>query len=243
MNKGLVRSFLLLFGKMLNHDNNPKILFYHDIGKRYTDMGTEPKIFWAQMEMIRGLKHKICFDDGFRGIWDEREKFRDNGIQPTVFLAVRLIGQVGYLNWDEIRILERDYQFIFQCHTWSHQTLIGPMIDESPKEKRDEDWYKRELVESKKEIERQLGHEVTELCFPVGYFSTDIIERCQNAGYHRLYSSVPGNQGEGVCGKWRGFVEPRCLCQFLSLFEFGCVINGGLNFFDRRYFRKHFINR
>ena len=190
----------------------------------------------------RDMGCRVCFDDGFRGIWDSRERFLEQKVRPTVFLAVRLVGQPGYLTWGEIRRLEHDFGFVFQCHTWSHQTLAGPMIDESPKEERTVAWFRRELVESKIEIANQLGHDVSELCFPVGYFNDDVIRRCQDAGYVKVYSSIPGNAGTGVCGRWEGYVEPRCLCQFLSTREFEYVLGGGMNLLARRYFRMHYVS-
>ena len=229
--KALIKTVLLMVGAVIRHDARAKVVFYHDVGRRYTPMGTEESVFWAHMKLLRP-DDVVCFDDGFRGIWDARELFRQRNLRPKVFIAVRLVGQAGYLTWDEIRELQNEYGFDFQSHTWSHQTLAGSMIDESPKEERTEAWYERELVESRHEISHQLGREVSELCFPAGYFSKEVVDRCRKAGYRRVYASYPGNVGPD-------FVQPRCLVQFMLPCGVRAVLNGGMNILKRRYFARH----
>ena len=232
---------LLIRGLAFVHkDDSPKVFFYHDIGKRYTPMGTEVDIFFSHMKYMR-KGDVLCFDDGFRGIWDEREGVsrveRAEHKKKIVFLAVGLIGRSGYLTWDEIRELQDKYGFEFQCHTWSHQTLAGPWNDEEPvpTEGRTEEWYRHELVDSKAELERRLGKKVTALCFPVGYFSDDVISRCTAAGYEKVYASYPGNIVDA-------YVQPRCLVQNMSVGEFKSVLNGGMNLLGRRYLKRHKVD-
>lgn len=226
-----IKTLLFLLYALVRRDARPKVVFYHDVGMSNTPMGTPRKMFWRHMSMVR-KDDVICFDDGFRGVWDEREEFKTQGIRPKMFVAPRLVGHDGYLNWDEIRELKRDYGFEFQCHSWSHQTLVGPMIDESPKEERTDAWYHRELIESKEKISIEIGTTVNELCFPVGYFNDALIERCKDAGYRKAYVSYPGNVGND-------FVQPRCIAQDLGVFGFWAMLRGGMNVFKRRYYRVH----
>ena len=195
-----------------------------------TPMGTPRDIFWQHMDFLRP-GDVVCFDDGFRGIWDEREEFKKRCIVPKVFIAPRLVGEKGYLAWNEIRTLQNDCGFDFQCHSWSHQTLVGPMIDESPKSERTEAWYRHELVDSKAKIEQETGHPCAELCFPVGYFSDALLERCRAAGYAKVYASYPGNRTDD-------YVQPRCLVQGLNARAFKAVLNGGMNILRSRYLRR-----
>ena len=237
--KRLIKGLLLLLGAVVRFNRAPKVVFYHDIGTAYTPMGTPTNVFWKHMAILnedrkKGIVHQVCFDDGFRGVWDEREHLRSAGIVPKVFIAVRLVGTPGYLTWDEIRTLKRDYGFDFQSHTWSHQTLAGPMIDESPIEERTEEWFNRELAGSRTELTQRLGCEVDELCFPAGYFSDELIERCRRAGYRRLYSCLPGDITDD-------YMQSRNLVQDLTPFEFRLTLCGGMNILRNHFIRRHCV--
>lgn len=233
--KRKLKTLILWLNALVQRDASPKCIFYHDVSKDYTPMGTESNVFWAHMAQLR-TGDLVCFDDGFRGVWDERDTFKAQKIYPKVFLAVDLVGQPNYLTWAEILTLQKDYGFDFQCHTWSHQTLTGPYNDEVPKpsEGRTEAWIEHEIVESKRELEVRLGKSITELCFPVGYFSDETIKRCEQVGYQRVWASYAGNLSDG-------YVQSRCLCQDLSAFEVKCVLNGGMNPLANRYLKMHKI--
>lgn len=250
MNK-LIKNSMFRFLAMVCRNDGPKVVYYHDIGTKYTNMGTVTELFQAHVataiengftfvgsaeDLTEERRLQICFDDGFNGIWDERMWLASQDIHPIVFIAIDLVGKPGYLTWDKIRELQNEYGVHFQCHTWSHQTLAGPWNGEVaiPQEGRTDEWYRHELIDSKAELERQLGKKVTALCFPVGYFSDDVIRRCKAAGYEKVYASYPGN----VTG---GYILPRCLVQGLSESGFKCVLRGGMNLFKNRYLRMHKI--
>lgn len=259
----LVKHILLLVNAMLHRDTSPKVVFYHDIGQTYTSMGTPVNLFEAHMSYLKGLNihsatttsnynyHEVAFDDGFHGIWDHRELLRKYDIHPIVFIAVALVGQPGYLAWDEIRTLQNDYGVNFQCHTWSHQTLIGPVNTDLPIPSdpnfRTDAWYHHEVVDSKNELEKQLGKQVDFLCFPVGYFSDDVIKRCAATGYTNLYASFPGNKDDAnsilhlQSTPTPTRLIPRCLCQSLSLADFKLVLAGGMNPMRKRYLKMHYV--
>lgn len=261
--RSFFKSILLLLNAMLHRDISPKVVFYHDIGHSYTPMGTPVNLFEAHMSYLKGLNihsatttsnynyHEVAFDDGFRGIWDSRELLRKYDVHPIVFIAIALVGQPGYLTWDEIRTLQNDYGVNFQCHTWSHQTLIGPVNTDLPDPGdpnfRTDAWYHHELVDSKTEIEKQLDKKVEGLSFPVGYFSDDVVKRCSSAGYTHLYASFPGNLDDSNSALQLQLktttvrLIPRCLCQFLSLADFKLVLAGGMNPMRKRYLRMHYL--
>lgn len=243
----LIKNVLLFLNAVFRHDTAAKVVFYHDIGTEYTEMGTPEVVFRAHLACLKGRRgvnfHTVAFDDGFRGVWDHRETLKSFGVSPIVFIVVGLVGRPGYLTWDEMRTLKRDYGFEFQCHTWSHQTLVGPVNADLPRPEQDDfrtdDWYRHELVDSKAELERQLGCEVSALCFPVGYFSDDVVRRGAAAGYSRFYASFPGNRSEGDLAPR---IVPRCLCQHLSPFAFKCVLDGGMNPLRYRYLSRQYLS-
>lgn len=223
----IIRFIALVLGAVIKHDSSPKVVFYHDIGDEYVKTGTPRLRFWAHMRHIRP-SDVVCFDDGFRGVWDSRHEFKKRGIRPVIFVANRLVGGEGYLNWDEIRTLQDNYGFVFQSHTWSHQTLTGEMMTSSPVEERSEEWYRRELLLSRTNLESNIHRPVDELCFPRGIYSDVVLNMCKKFGFKKVYASHPGKQVDR-------FVVNRCLCQDLSEAEFLLTLHGGMDILAEHY--------
>ncbi len=235
--KTIIRKTLLKVLALLYRDDGPKVVYYHDVGKVYTDMGTPFELFKSHVESARGMgfsfvskledlnapkKLLMCFDDGFRGLWNEREYFIREGIRPVVFIAVDLVGKSGYMTWGEIRELQR-YGFVFQAHTWSHRPLTDVPENE----------WKHELVDAREIIEHELVHDTNLVCFPCGMHSQKIIAAAKAAGYVKLFASYPGP----FCAD--ELVVPRNLVQNLSVDEFKYVLHGALAPLKRRYMRQH----
>ncbi|WP_040281397.1 polysaccharide deacetylase family protein [Psychroserpens damuponensis] len=232
----------VLSGK-LNANTKSKIVFYHDVHspeKRYTDMSTSMDIFIQHIEILKAegytpvakIKNKtnqiqINFDDGFKGIYDNKDYFVKHNLRPTIFLAISLIGQEGYMNASEILELQ-DLGFIFESHAYAHENLTSF---------NDED-LNYELKASKAYLEDLLKKEVNELCFPIGYFSDRVLNCCKDAGYKILYSSLPGNYHNK---RTDGLVY-RNLVQFSSPSEFKAIVNGAMSPFFGWYKRKQYVN-
>lgn len=230
---------------MIYRNRKSKILFYHDvfINQSYSSLdtdiplGTPISIFMQHINAIRkeGFEivanitqpeNQVCimFDDGFRGIWDNRDFFLEQNLKPTVFLAVDLIGKDGFLTKDEILELKNKYGFIFQCHSWHHIDLSQCNDEE----------LVVELKKSKDELSKLLCYEVNALCLPKGFFSNKLLNGNNIKGYNEIYSSIPGNYDEFVLGMRR-----RNLCQFASAYEVRLILRGGNELLKNRYLRLH----
>lgn len=220
--KQKIKSLLLRLLAVVCRDDRPKVIYYHDIGMRYTNMGTPNDLFWAHMRCLRP-GDKVCFDDGFRGLWDERDKFEQTDIRPTVFIAVDLVGKSGYLNWNEILELQR-LGFVFECHSWSHHDLTR--LGET------ELWH--EVFDSKVKLEEMLGREIEAICFPRGYFSDQVVAASRKAGYKKMYVSYPGVIDSS------SDIVPRNLVQKLSVADLKCVLCGALGPLCKRYLKMHY---
>ena len=235
--KKIVKHLFLKALAVLFRNDGPKVVYYHDVGQAYTEMGTPLErikdhiacarklgfSFASKLEdLIVPRKLLMCFDDGFRGLWDERDYFFRERICPTVFIAVDLVGKGGYLTWDEICELQR-HGFVFQSHTWSHRPLT-----EVPDEE-----LSHELVDARKVIGVELGHDPDMLCFPCGMHSQKVVEAAKSAGYRKLFASYPG------CVASDELLVPRNLVQNLTAADFAHVIHGALCPLKNRYMRQH----
>ncbi len=237
----MIKTLILKFASIINYNRKSKVIFYHDISgsTNYTLMATPITLFMKHIATIQkegfeivseitrtSNQVQICFDDGFKGIYDHRVFFTDNDIKPTVFLAIQLIGQDNYLNVLEILELQK-IGFRFQSHTVSHQNLTNLSDDK----------LKQELEFSKSYLETILNTPVKELCFPIGYFSKRVIEASKSAGYIKLFSSLPGNYSD----KNTNAIVYRNLVQFLTVTEFKATLYGGMSVLRPWYRRSHFI--
>lgn len=238
------RKYAFAILHFLYKEKKSKVIFYHDVHSpdiRYTDMSTSIDLFKRHISIIqsegysivnniklRTSEIQICFDDGFRGIYDNKDYFIAHNIRPTVFLAINLIGQDGYLNTFEILELQ-EMGFIFESHAYAHQNLTTF---------NDTD-LRYELEASKRYLENLLKKEVTELCFPIGYFSDRVLNFCGYAGYKTLYSSLPGN----YYNKRNDGLIYRNLVQFSSPSEFKTIINGAMNPFFLWYKSKQYVQK
>lgn len=238
--KNIIKYILLYFSSIIHHNKKSKILFYHDIysDKKYTDMGTAVETFIQHIKVIQDngftitnkiLKDEnevmICFDDGFKGIYDNRNVFIKNNFRPTVFIAMSLIGKPGYLDKKEILELQ-DLGFNFQCHAWSHVDLTSFS----------KDGLYKELYESRIELEKILNKSVDEICFPIGYFSKLVLNECKRYGYKTMYSSIPGNYFDEI---YTDGLKTRNLVQFSSSKEVKAVLLGGNEIIRNHYIKLH----
>ena len=227
-----------------------QVMYYHDVGLSYTAMGTPFEVFRLHVDYttshgyclfsdVEALKSDgrrgvvVCFDDGYRGIWDYRKFFIEKQLFPTVFLAVDLIGRPDYLGWDEILELQRN-GFRFQSHTWSHRSLTDVPYEE----------LAHELRDSRNYLAERLGRDVSQLCFPRGLFSARVLEACAKAEYEQLFTSVPGLAGcpLHVDGDVPDSVEliPRVLAQSADVSEYRSLLRGAMSFFAGHYVARHF---
>jgi len=232
-----IKHFALKVFALFCRDDGPKVVYYHDVGMDYTSMGTPFELIQSHVEYAKtngfsfvpklsDLKKRkqllVCFDDGFRGIWDHRQYFFDEKIFSTVFIPVGLIDHPGYLTWGEVLELQ-GLGFRFEGHTWSHRPLT-----EVPKTE-----WRHELFDSKCFLEDKLCKEISCLCFPCGFFSNEIISSAQEAGYRYLVASYPG------CVKENDMLIPRHLVQSFSVEDYGLVLQGALGPLRFRYIRQH----
>lgn len=237
--KYFFKYIIYLLSFYFSSNRKSKIIYYHDITKKYTDMGTDFNLFRKHIKIIREEGYSIvpeinndvnqimiCFDDGWAGIYDTKNFFLKNNIQPTVFLAVDLIGKDGYLSLSQIIEL-RELGFHFESHAWSHFNLSTFSVQ----------GLKRELFDSKIELSRLLNQEISSLCFPQGYFSKMVIKLSTEYGYNKLYSSIPGAYSDLIDSH---NVICRNLVQFVSPRLFKLIIKTTPVFFKKRSYRLHY---
>ena len=237
--KTFLKRIILQEGYLLHRNRDSKIIYYHDVGHRYTDMGTEMKLIRQHFEVVRSQgfvfvdeiaqnKNQImvCFDDGWAGLYEAKDFFIKERVFPTVFIAVDLIGKPGYLTLTQILELQ-DIGFHFEGHTWSHEDLTTF----------DDAGLIHELRDSREELSRLLKKEVKALCFPKGRFSDKVCKIADDSGYEKLYSSISGGYYDLIESKR---LICRNLVQTLNPWEFKRRIMSTSELLVRRNIQQHY---
>lgn len=227
-------------------DMGSKILFYHDINddskhSAFTDMSTPLDLFVNHINLIRNegfsitaritepeRQVMIVFDDGWKGIYENKETLLEAKLLPTICIAPGLLNHPGYLSDVQVKELYA-LGFGFVSHSWSHQSLT--MFNGN------KDSLQREMGDAKKFIEDLLSTEVSVLCFPNGLFSKAVYEATLNNGYKEAWSVIDGDYYNEVMPA----VKRRCLVQFASQRELEMVLNGANRMLARKHYKSTYM--
>jgi len=95
------------------------------------------------------------------------------GLEQELGGGARLLPEQGdIMDWDEVRRMSRD-GFDFGAHTLGHTVLTMEPLDR----------MEREIVESKRTIERELGLPVRDFAYCNGWYSEDVIRLLKKHGF------------------------------------------------------------
>ena len=196
--------FIKLFGMEI--PGTCVVLYYHSINSKHRNR------FARQMDYIiqhakpipadidtpleRGVHHAaITFDDGFQSVLENAlPELVTRNIPFTIFVPTGYLGR--HPEWitnpnsqdrhdvvmtkDQLRELSSDLITI-GSHTVTHPRLTLQKEDEA----------RKELFESRKELEYILGHNVTLFSFPHGEYNHKLEDLAEQAGYRRVFTILP----------------------------------------------------
>jgi len=130
----------------------------------------------------------ITFDDGCESDWVvAAPRLRELAFGATFYVVSRWIGRrAGFLGAAQLRELSAA-GFEVGSHSATHAFL--PDLDDAQ--------LRRELVESRQEIEDILGRPVTQLSCPGGRLSRRVAAAAREAGYETMATSRIGVNGPG----------------------------------------------
>ena len=199
------------------------ILMYHGISDQtlgrhpYFETNTSPAVFASHLRLLRDHGYQavslrdaykaldvytpakklvaITFDDGLRNFYRKAMPvLADYGFSATMFVVSGLVGQhqafgveKDFMTWNEVREIEA-HGIQIGSHTVSH-----PRLESLSRERRD-----RELTDSRKAIEDQLGKAVSVFSYPYAFpeqnreLVSSIRRSLTNAGYEIGVSTAIG---------------------------------------------------
>jgi peptidoglycan/xylan/chitin deacetylase (PgdA/CDA1 family) len=196
----------------LNREIEIPILTYHyieetPVGTNLPGLFENTEIFEAQLKSIKNacyetvLVHEVAgalladkalpakplaltFDDGYAdmyyNVFPLLKKYNQKG---TMYVIVNALGTPGYLTKEQLVEMDQSGLVEIASHTLNHVNLLKVS-----------DWVAVfELSESKKELEKILGHSVTDFAYPYGFFTERDGELCRQVGYETCVSTYPGD--------------------------------------------------
>ena len=174
--------------------------FYHDVPTEYAgDLRRHLRAFrrigpltgWDEaLEILVGRRALpgpvfcLSFDDGHLSWRDVVVPIlHELDVPATFFLSTGLVGQPGNLTWNDCREM-RAAGLRFGSHTVSHPRLADRADDDAA----------REILDSKKEIEDELGVDVRDFAAPYGNPAVDFLDRdvriVREAGYRSFATTL-----------------------------------------------------
>jgi peptidoglycan/xylan/chitin deacetylase (PgdA/CDA1 family) len=140
----------------------------------------------------------ITIDDGWRSTYTEAfPELKKRHFPFTVFIYPKIIGQTAYaLTWKQIREMAEAGVDI-ESHSYSHPFLTrrrNVTLDD----KQYSDWLQKELVESKKILEKQTGQIVNFLAYPYGDYDHFLAASVRKAGYEGALTCEYGPVTRGM---------------------------------------------
>ncbi|MBW1900483.1 MAG: polysaccharide deacetylase family protein [Deltaproteobacteria bacterium] len=133
----------------------------------------------------------ITFDDGWRSLYDIAfPVLKRNGFPATLFIYTDFIGGTKALSWEQVDELAKN-GFDVQSKTMTHRDLTKLNKGESFKE-----YFKtvqRELSQSKKIIEKQLGRKCKYMAYPYGVTNNLATALVKKEGYRAAFTIKRGS--------------------------------------------------
>lgn len=176
----------------------PLVLCYHAVSPTWEHrLSIHPDLLLRQVRALSGLRRvRVSFDDAFRSASTVIPQIQARDIPVLIFVCSGFavdgapltvpelesddptdLAELVTMNWDELRDLaERGVEI--GSHCVSHPHLLRLSDGE----------LRRELVDSKDEIESAIGRPCTELSYPYGEQDARVRSAVQAAGYARAFA-------------------------------------------------------
>ncbi len=158
----------------------------------------------------------ITIDDGWKSGLNALPILEEYKFPASFWIIAgeRGIGE-PYLTWEQIEMIDRHPLFEVQSHTMSHpwdrkSNLVTWVENKVPGRSIDD--ARLELTESKRLLESRLGHPITALAWPCGWYNDDLVQMAKDAGYSMVMTAQEGKNGPGssMLAIRRTFVDGAC---------------------------------
>ena len=232
------KKLLIQISSLFYFNKRSKVIFYHDIHDliSHTHMSTPIDLFKEHVSIIRNQGYEIvnnitkeygqieiCFDDGFRGIYDNIDYLKKNNIFINLFIITSKINKKGFLNNKQLEELINLNVITISSHTHQHKIATSQSYIN----------FKNDIITSKNYLQNLTNIKINSLCYPLGYYSHKTNNIAKEVGFQKLYTCLPGFYS-------RNNTKNRSLVQFSQRSEFKAILKGGDHILSFWYKFKYF---
>ena len=124
----------------------------------------DPKLFISEFERPKNKKKiLITIDDGFKSFYDEAWPYlRKNKIPFILFISTEPVGKNGYMDWNEIKEIEKSNFGIIGHHSHTHEYLIDMSNSE----------FIKDIERANKIFKEKFGYIPEIFSYPFGEYSS-----------------------------------------------------------------------
>ena len=124
----------------------------------------------------------ITIDDGFSSFYEHAWPYlKINKIPFILFISTEAVGKDGYMNWEQIKEIERENFAFIGNHSHSHEYLLEFSLDK----------FKSDIIKSIEIFKDNLGYNPIYFSYPFGEFS---LEHASFIKKHFKYGSKISNE-------------------------------------------------
>ncbi len=173
------------YNKFFSNEKGIVSIMYHRFNEsKYPSTNIQMNIFKQHISNIRGAGYKflnpdllkdvffkeklekkflLTIDDGYESFYEHAWPFlKDNQIPFLIFISTEAVGKNGYMNWKQIKEIEK-YNFVsIGNHSHSHDYLVNFSFDD----------FKKDIRKSIKIFENNLGYNPIFFSYPFGEWNS-----------------------------------------------------------------------
>ena len=106
----------------------------------------------------------ITIDDGFSSFYEHAWPYlKENKIPFILFISTEAVGKNGYMNWEQIKEIEKENFAFIGNHSHSHEYLLEFSLDK----------FKSDILKSIEIFKNNLGYNPIYFSYPFGEFSLE----------------------------------------------------------------------
>ena len=166
------KGILSIMYHRFNENKYPSTNIQMDVFKKHMEIITKKKYNFLNpidfdknfLKVKMNKKILITIDDGFSSFYEHAWPYlKKNKIPFILFISTEAVGKNGYMNWEQIKEIEKENFAFIGNHSHSHEYLLEFNLDT----------FKSDILKSIEIFKNNLGYNPIYFSYPFGEFSLE----------------------------------------------------------------------